>query len=78
MKKKQIEEEPEDQPAVATQDISRTPSYVKGTKAFGEGKTDHDNPFPSGSHDGHIGMNPDRYNWYMGWYDAKFQHIYES
>ena len=54
-------------------DVTATPAYAQGVKAFKAGRLASDNPYPSGSHDGHIGMNADRYRWYMGWYDTKLE-----
>ena len=49
--------------------------YLEGIEAFKKGIVVDKNPYPSGSHNGHTGMNDDRYRWFMGWYDTRFSNI---
>lgn len=67
--------EPIEKAEVAKPELETAISYQEGFHAFGKAFGSSDNPYPSGSHGGRVGMNDDRYRWFMGWYDAKFENI---
>lgn len=48
-------------------------AYKEGTEAWEKGIPNNENPYPQG---GVKGINPDRYQWFMGWYDKKFSKYY--
>lgn len=50
------------------QKLTDSPAYKAGKAAYSRGLPNCENPHPMGSA---AGMNNQRYQWYMGWYDAK-------
>lgn len=53
----------------------KTKPYFEGWQTFKQGVDNSNNPYPIG---GRSGINPDRYQWFMGWYDAKYERFYRD
>lgn len=49
-------------------------AYRDGAQAFHQDRPNSDNPHPPARVPGE-GFNKLRYQWFMGWYDAKVEHL---
>ena len=58
--------------------LETTKPYLEGVEAFKNNTPSENNPYPSGSQNGHMGMNDDRYRWFMGWYDIKLKKLLDD